>query len=54
MIDPLNEFYYNIILSIVLGVLTILFINQLFNNPTVVIVESENVITNQQERNSAT
>lgn len=39
MIDKHTEHIYNIILSIVLGVLVVLFINQLFVSPQVIKVD---------------
>lgn len=39
MIKPNVEYIYNIILSIVLGILSVLFINQLFESPQIIKLE---------------
>lgn len=36
MIDPKTEYIYNIILSFILGVIVILFINQLFDTTPII------------------
>lgn len=41
MIDPHTEHIYNIILSIVIGILIVLFIDQLFDKPAVIEIDKE-------------
>ena len=41
MIDAKTEHIYNIILSLILGVIVVLFIDQLFVTPQVVKIEKE-------------
>ena len=41
MIDPNTDYYYNILLSLILGVIVVLFIDQLFDSPSTVTVEKD-------------
>lgn len=41
MIDKQTEHIYNIILSIVLGVIAVLFVNQLFTHPQIIKINDE-------------
>jgi len=43
MIDANTDHIYNILLSIVLGVIVVLFIDQLFTTPQVVKIDQESV-----------
>ena len=42
MIDPKTEHIYNIILSLILGIIIVLFINQLFDTQQIVKINSLN------------
>jgi uncharacterized membrane protein YgaE (UPF0421/DUF939 family) len=44
MIDIKTEYIYNIILSIFLGIIIALFINQLFITPQIIKVDNESIV----------
>ena len=53
MIDPNTEYIYNVILSIALGVILVLFINQIFTRAPLVVSEDFISVTNRQVKNCA-